>query len=128
MAEEKAVVRFLKQHKAYNPGERAGFPLAEAKRMIGLGAVVLDDDTVTMANLGLTGKAEVEADAVDTATHELTVEQCVKHIKSIDDLEALQALWEGEMEHPNHDGGRRGVLNVIRARAEELKPDETEEE
>lgn len=132
MAEEKTcVVTLIRNHDIYNARERAAFPLAHAKNLIKKGYAVLSDKDVTMAALGLTeqGKEtdEPDMDAISTVTHEHNAEQCYELISSIGTLEELQAIWDGEKNHPNHEGGRKGVLQAMQARAQELK-DELEDE
>ena len=130
MAEVKtAVVKFVKNHRQYNTSERASFEYDVAKDLIQKGKAVLDDEDVKMAHLGLTeeGKdaGEPDLDELSTKTHELNATQCYELIESVKTLEELQPLWEGEKSHPNHEGGRKGVLQAMQARAQELK-DEAE--
>lgn len=120
MEQKKVIVRFVRRHKGYNPNERASFDVAEAKHMIQDGGAILDDEEVTLESLGIL-KAEDDVAEVSTTTHELTVEQVDEHVQGIDSLDALQALWDGEQAHPNHEGGRKGALQAIQDRAEELK-------
>jgi hypothetical protein len=115
------VVRLLYSHQAWNAGERASFPVEKAKLLIKKGRAVLVDESVTLEQLGLGEATAEEAPAVDTRTHALVGAQVMELVQEIDDLAELQAIWEGEKQHPNHEGGRKGALQAIRARAEELK-------
>ncbi len=120
--DRKAVVKFLKHSGSFNPGERAGFKYDAAASLVRKGVAVLDDEGVTLSDIGIAPeKTEAEASALVTTTHAFTVEQCIELVAKTTDLETLQAYWEGEGNHPNHEGGRKGVLQPIRARAEELK-------
>jgi hypothetical protein len=126
-----AVVKFQKKYKQFNASERAGFPFAKAKAIILQGFAVLDDSEVTLGALGLTETGK-DAGAPDleeysTKTHELNAAQCYELIPTVKTLEELQPLWEGEKAHPNHEGGRKGVLQAMQVRAQELK-DEAEQD
>ncbi len=117
-----AVVRLTASYKQWNAGEKASFPLDVVGELITQGAATLEDENVTLADLGLEpdGSSEKEQ-AVDTRAHEMTVPQVADLVASVEGLEELQRIWDGEKEHPDHDGGRRGALQAIRTRAQELK-------
>lgn len=120
-----AIVRMLRHHKGLNSGERASFSYDEVRELVNQGFAVLDDESVTLAMLGLKEDSDddQEEQSIDTRTHEFTVEQSVELIAKVNDLEELQVLWDGEQAHPNHEGGRKGVLQAMQARAQELKAD-----
>lgn len=130
-AAKTVVVRLQRTYKQFNASERAAFPYEEAKRLIIKRVAVLEDGNVKLADLGITdnGKdADVpDAESYSTKTHELTAHQVYELLPSVKTLEELQMLWDGEKQHPNHEGGRKGVLAAMQERAQELK-DELEKE
>jgi hypothetical protein len=81
----------------------------------------LDDPSVPSALAEALKPAAEDTVTQDTRTHALTVTQVQALLPSISTLPELQQLWEGEKLHPNHDGGRTGVLRLMQARAQELK-------
>jgi hypothetical protein len=63
-------------------------------------------------------KAGVEP---DPALQEFTLPDVRTLIADVDDVELLQAYRRGEEQHPQHQGGRKGVLEAIDARIAELE-------
>lgn len=54
-------------------------------------------------------------------THNLNVTEAIARIDSTTDVTVLKAMAASEKLHPGFDGGRKGVLDAIADRIEELK-------
>lgn len=68
---------------------------------------------------------EAKGPEVDTATHELNIDDVGTLAESITDLAKLEALIAGEKLHPKHPDGRKGALELLDLRAAELQPSAT---
>ncbi len=120
MVGETAVVRFLRGYSCYNVGEKASFPIKAVEAMIKKGIAVLADPDLKAEDVGIVTEGDEQV-SVDNSTHELTLDGVAELVDHIDDLETLQKVWNGELAHPNHEGGRHGALKLLRARAKLLK-------
>lgn len=121
-------------------GDRAGFSPQAAKRLLDQGAGYPADaeQQALCAKLGILpvpaeGEAAAPAGApagtppgpkADTRTHEVNADEAIALVGKETTLDALEALFLGEREHPKQGGGRKTVLNAIRERAAAVKAEQ----
>lgn len=98
----------------YLPGQEIDLPKPEANRLLEAGVIEHQKVVVSKSAKGGSGAGG------DTRTHELTVPQARELVAGIEDVEALEQLAVGEEQHPQHDGGRKSVLEAIDDRIAEL--------
>ena len=118
----KVIVKFMKAWRAYAPGERASFSWDTARKLVKAGSARYDDPDLKKQPSKL-DEEDPESDDVDTRTHGKSIEQVRDLINSIDDEDTLEKLWTGEIENPQHEGGRKGVLAACRSRVEQVRTD-----
>ncbi len=116
----KVIVKFLKSWKGYAPSDRASFSWDIARKLVKSDVARYDDPDLKKQPSKLV-EEEPESDNVDTRTYGKSIEQVHTLIDSIDNEEELEKLWTGEIENPQHEGGRKGVLAACRTRAEEIR-------
>ena len=126
MKEETAVVRLTATYKNLYAGECAAFPIAECQHIIKNKFGVLKDPNLDAEAVGIITEGD-DTVVPDTSTHDLTLDGVEGLIDSIEDLGTLQSVWDGELAHPEHKGGRRGALKILRARAKVLSEEEDED-
>ena len=127
MIEETAVIRLTGAYKMYYPGECASFPVKECQHIINKGYGVLKDPNLDAEAVGIVAAGDDEA-VPDCSTHGLTLIQVEELVDGIEDLGTLQEVWNGEIIHPDHEGGRRGALKLLRARAKLLEEEDEDED
>ncbi len=144
---ELTIVRFARHHDAYNTGELAGFLPARARQLIaeklaayvsgpvpeGVTAKEQPTAVVTAGALpygasGPTDQPEERArrEQLIRRVQGLSVAQAVEAIKGMDGVQDLEILQEGEVLHPEYQGGRKGVLDAIAGRVKALQAEEQE--
>ena len=128
-AKDKVIVRFDKAWRAYAPGERASFSWDLAGKLVKGGVAKYDDPDLKKGKKPkLVEEEEPESKDTDTRTYGKSIEQVQDIIDSIDDPDELERLWAGEIENPQHENGRKGVLAACRARAQEIKEGNTSDD
>ena len=116
MSDDRLLILFKTSNGAYVPGDRATFRPERAHQLVksGVAEFINPKDRVSVLD-------DEKSGGVDTRTHDLSNEQVIELFASIDNIEELEELWAGEMQHPDHKGGRKGVKTAARTRAEEIK-------
>lgn len=64
---------------------------------------------------------EEQEQPVDTRSHDLSVSELREELEDVEDPEVLQAIHDGEEEHPEYEGGRDGAFEAIHDRLQELE-------
>lgn len=61
-------------------------------------------------------KEENHAPVIDNRTHGLNSPDSIKLVESLTDFTMLNMIKDGESQHPEFEGGRKGVLNAVHER------------
>lgn len=119
-------VRFRATTAQHNAGEIAGFKPEVAARYVAAGiaeywqpAELAPKDPPAD---GADGTGSGEPPALDTRTHELTIDGVGGLAEGLTDPAEVARLIAGEQAHPKHAGGRKGALEFLELRAAELAP------
>jgi len=65
--------------------------------------------------------ADAPREALLLFTREKTIDEVREALQTVETEDALLTIIEGEQAHPDYPGGRKGVLELIDARAEQLQ-------
>ncbi len=123
---DKVIIKFDKASGSYAPGERASFSWKRARSFVKAGFAHYDDPDVKKKSSILEVESEDESGSseIDTRSYGKSIEEVKVIIGEIDDADELERLWTGEMQNPQHEGGRKGVVTACRERAVELKEED----
>lgn len=105
-------VKFIRQGGRYWPGDRVGLPRDEAQHYVDTGRAVWIDPPPN-------GHDEAPPDE-GASTHDMNVSEVRGLVAGLQSIDGLRALRDSEVAHPQYEGGRKGALEAIDEKIEEL--------